>query len=61
MKKVLLGAALVLVGFVVVFALAAALLWWLVPLAFPLLPFTYQQALALTGIAVVIGLPAMKN
>jgi hypothetical protein len=37
-------------------------LWMLVPAAFPLLDFTYWQALALTGIVVLFGLPvAVKN
>lgn len=59
--KVLFGALLVLCAMVAAFALVALALWWLVPLAFPLLPFTYNQALALTGIMVIIGLPAMRN
>lgn len=59
--KVIFGAVLVLCAMVAVFALVALALAWLVPLAFPLLPFTYNQALALTGIMVIIGLPAMRN
>jgi hypothetical protein len=34
-------------------------LWLLVPAAFPLLDFTYWQALALTGIVLLFGVPAM--
>jgi hypothetical protein len=37
-------------------------LWLLIPAAFPLLDFTYWQALALTGIVFLVGSPAMvKN
>jgi hypothetical protein len=59
--KTILGAVLVLCLMVAAFAIVSALLWWLVPLAFPLLPFTFGQAMALTGIMIIIGLPAMKN
>lgn len=59
--KVILGALLVLLIGAVVFGLVALALWWLVPIAFPLLPFTYPQALALTGIACIIGAPAMRS
>lgn len=59
--KVIFAALAVLIGAAFGFALVALVLWLLVPLAFPLLAFTYWQALALTGIIVIIGLPALKN
>jgi glycerol-3-phosphate acyltransferase PlsY len=52
----------VLLGAAIVFGIIALALWWLVPLAFPLLAFTYWQALALTGIlAIAVGMTAPKN
>lgn len=58
---VLIGALAVLIVSVVIFGLVALLLMWLMNLAFPLLPFEYGQSLALTGIMLLIGLPAMRN
>jgi glycerol-3-phosphate acyltransferase PlsY len=52
----------VLAGAALVFGVIGLALWWLVPLAFPLLAFTYWQALALTGIlAIVSVMVASKN
>lgn len=59
--KILLAVITLLVVVAAAFALFAAALWWLVPLAFPLLPFGYPQALALTGIVALILLASTKN
>ena len=61
MKQIILGALLVLFLFAVGFGLVSLALWVLVPLAFPLLPFDFGQAMALTGILIIVGLPAMRN
>lgn len=45
-------------GFFALFALA---LWWLIPLAFPAVAFNYGNALALTGVLTVVGLPALSR
>jgi hypothetical protein len=42
------------------FALGALILWWLIPIAFPLLAFNYGQALALTGLLTLFALPSLK-
>lgn len=61
MKKMLYTAFVVLTAAVMVFTVTALVLMWLMGLAFPLLPFSYGQSLALTGIVLLIGLPSMRN
>jgi hypothetical protein len=61
MKQIILTAIRTILGLVLVVGVFALLLMLLVNAAFPLLPFGYWQALAGLGIAVLIGLPAMKN
>lgn len=60
MKTILTAIGTVL-GLVLVVGIATLLLMLLMNAAFPLLAFGYWQALALLGIAVLIGLPTMTN
>lgn len=55
MLKVIFAALGVLVGAALIYGIIALALWWLVPLAFPLLAFTYWQGLALTGILAIVA------
>jgi hypothetical protein len=59
--KVFVTAIGVLLGVAMILGIFTFLLMLLMNLAFPLLAFGYWQALALLGIVVLIGLPAMKN
>lgn len=59
--KVLLGALVVLFLAAAAFLLLSLVLLLLVPAAFPLLGFGFTNAMALAGIVVLIGLPAMRN
>lgn len=58
---VLLGAIFVIAVVAGVFVIVAGILMLLMNAAFPLLVFGYGQALALAGIAFLIGLPAMRS
>jgi hypothetical protein len=59
--KVFVTAIGVLLGVAMILGVFTFLLMLLMNIAFPLLAFGYWQALALLGIVVLIGLPAMKN
>ena len=59
--KVIFTALGVLLGAAMILGIVTFLLMLLMNLAFPLLAFGYWQSLALVGILVLIGLPAMKN
>lgn len=59
MYKIILGAAMVLFAFAAAFAIVAMALWFLIPVAFPLLGFEYYQALALTGVLTIVGAPVV--
>jgi fumarate reductase subunit D len=59
--KIIVGALVVIAAGAAVFALIALLMLWLVGIAFPLLPFTYIQALALTGIGGVFAIMASSK
>lgn len=59
--KVIVTAVGVLLGVALILGIVTFLLMLLMNLAFPLLAFGYWQSLALVGILVLIGLPAMKN
>jgi hypothetical protein len=59
--KVFVTAIGVLLGVAMILGIVTFLLMLLMNLAFPLLAFGYWQSLALVGILVLIGLPAMKN
>lgn len=56
-NNIIVGALLFIAMVVVAIATFSAALWFLVPLAFPLLPWTYWNAMALVGIITVVGLP----
>lgn len=52
----------VLIALALIFGIASLALWWLVPVAFPAAAgYTWIQALALTGIVAIIGLPFMSK
>jgi hypothetical protein len=55
--NLIVGALLFIVLFVVAIAAFSAVLWFMIPLAFPLLPWTYWNALALAWIILLVGLP----
>lgn len=55
--KVLLASVLVILAVLVAFALLSLLLWWLIPIAFPALAFSFGQAMATAGLTLVIWLP----
>ena len=59
LMKTVLTATGVILSVAMVLALITLLLMVLMNLAFPLLPFNYWQALALLGVAFVIGLPGL--
>ena len=61
MKKTILTAIGTVLGLVLVVGIFALLLMLLMNIAFPLLAFGYWQAMALLGIAFIVGLPAMKS
>jgi hypothetical protein len=61
MKKTILTAIGTVLGLVLVVGVLALLLMLLMNAAFPLLAFGFWQALALLGIALIVGLPAMKS
>lgn len=50
-----LAVAFFLLAVVAGFLLVSLLLWWLVPLAFPALAFSFSNAMALAGIAFLVG------
>lgn len=52
-------AGLVLAAFA--FGMLSLALWLLVPAAFPGLDFSFPNAMALTGIALIVGIPAMRK
>lgn len=58
--KIVIGAVVVLLALAVAFGLLSLLLWWLIPLAFPLLGFTFGQAMATAGLLLVIWLPTLN-
>lgn len=55
--KTLIGALMVLLLVVVAIAAFSLALWLMIPLAFPMLPWTYWNALALAWIILLVGLP----
>jgi hypothetical protein len=55
--KILTGALLVILGVIALVCACAFGLWMMIPLAFPLLAFTYWNALALSWIIFFVGLP----
>lgn len=57
MMKVILTAVGVLLAVAMILGILTLLLMLLMNVAFPLLPFGFWQALALLGIACLIGLP----
>jgi len=61
MKETILTAIGTVLGLVLVVGVLALLLMLLMNAAFPLLAFGFWQALALLGIALIVGLPAMKS
>lgn len=55
--KVVVGALLVVGGVLAMIAVLAFGLWMLIPLAFPALAWSYWNALALSFILFIVGLP----
>lgn len=52
----------VLLMLAIAFGLVSLFLWWIIPLAFPLLPFSFGNAMALAGLILVLNIPgAMKS
>ena len=61
MKKTILTAIGTLLGAAISVGVFALLLMLLMNVAFPLLAFGFWQAVALLGIAIIVGIPAMMN